>query len=348
LKKIFTLAIGLWLLIALAACTPIAPAAEQVATEQLTPVDLCLSSVSMSSVLATYAVEHGIFEKYGLDIELYNIEGGAEATVALIAGDADICHIAGPPVVNAALAGEDLVFVAGIGNQQNYYMLVTPEIESAADLKGKVMAVSSLGSGSDTILRQMLGFLGLQPDVDVTIVAVGGNPERLAALESGQVAGTVMSLPTSARAESMGYHVLVSPGDMDVDYQHTAVETTRDFLASNRPLVVSYLKALTEAIAQIRADPEGAKAAMVEMFGLDPVADAGVIDRTYQQYFHEYLPTKIYPTEAGVQALIDEARLENPTARDLTAADIIDDSIVQELDESGFIDSVMTGSQEKP
>ncbi len=348
MKKYVGVLIGLWFVIALAGCAPIARDGEQPATAQLTPLDLCVSSVSMSSVLVMYGLEHGIFEKYGLDIELYNIEGGTEATVALIAGDADICHIAGPPVVNAALAGEDLVFVAGVGNQQNYYMLVAPGIESAEDLKGKAMAVSSLGSGSDRILRQMLIFLGLQPDADVTVVAAGGNPERLAALESGQVAGTVMSLPTSARAESMGYGVLVKPGDMDVDYQHTAVEARREFVANNRPIVVSYLKALTEAIAQIRADQEGAEAAMIEMFGLDPIGDAEVIDRTYQQYFHEYLPTKIYPTEAGIQALIEEARLENPTARDLTAADIIDSSMVQELDESGFIEHVMTANQEKP
>jgi NitT/TauT family transport system substrate-binding protein len=298
----------------------------------------------MFSTISAYAAKHGLFQKHGLDATIHAIPGGSDAAVALIAGEVQICEIASPAVVNAALAGEDLVFVAGIGNRQAYWLMVNPEITTPEELKGKALAVSSPGSGSDTVLRFMLQSIGLQPDVDVTVLAVGGNPERLAAMESGQIAGTALSLPESARAESMGYRALLEPTDIKMDYQANAVISKRSFLMENRSVVASYVKAIIEAVAQMKTDAEGAKAVMVEHLGLDPAADAAVIDFAYERFFHQYLNDKPYVTEAGVQALIDAARQENPTARELVAGDIIDATIVQELDKSGFIDGVYNQS----
>jgi NitT/TauT family transport system substrate-binding protein len=338
--KIITQAVcALVALIAFAACAPISSDEETAATGRLTHVDLCFSSLATPNALVSFAVEQGLMEKYDLEIESHTFESGSDATVALIAGDVDMCLAAGASVVNAALAGEDLVIVAGLGNRQNYYMMVAPEIEGPADLKGKTMAVSSPGSASDAVLRSMLQSLGLQPDVDVVIMAVGGSADRLAAMESGQVAGSAMAMFEAARAESMGYHALLKPTDMDMDYQFTAAVTTRNFLTNNRNVVAGFLKGLTEASARARVDKEGMQAQMVETLGLDPVKDAAITDYVYEEYFHNYLPEKFYPTETGVQVIIDAARPENPTARDLTAADIIDASIIKDLDDSGFIDN---------
>ena len=340
MKQAISLAWALGLALLLAACARFTPAGEQPPLPHLTQVRACTSSMSMLSTISAYARKHGLFAKHGLDVSLLAIAGGPEATVALIAGDADLCEIAGPAVVNAALAGEDLVMVAGYGNRLAHWLIVRPEIGQAADLQGKVVAVSSPGSSSDTALRIMLQALGLQPDVDVTIVAVGGNPERLAAMASGQVAGAMMSLPESARAESMGYRVLMAPNAIDMAYQPTAVVTKRAYLAQNRAAVAGYVAAVTEAIARMKADQTGAEEVMVAELAMDPVTDAAVIDVVYQQFFHDYLPDKPYLALAGVQFLIDTARQENPTARPLRAAEISDATIVEELDQSGFIDAL--------
>lgn len=341
MKKPVITFMALWAALALVACAPVAAVGGKPATaatmQQLTKIDVCISSTSMFATPSAYALKYDIYVKHGLDVTLYAIEGGSDATVALLADEASICHIAGPPVVNAVLAGEDLVFVAGIGNRQTYSLIVRPEIELPQDLVGKVLAVSDPGSNSDSVLRSMLLSLGLQPDVDVTIFAVGGNSARMAAMESGQVAGTVLSLPESARAENMGYRVLLDPSQMQMDYQATAVVTKRSFLTNNRPTVVAYVKALTETLAQMKMDGERTGTVMVETLGLDPVADAQLIDRAYDRFRSQSLIGIPYPTRAGVQFIIDAARLENPNAPDLTADDVIDMSIVEELERSGFI-----------
>ena len=338
MQQITRVGLALWLAMVLAACTGVTQEGGQPPAAPLTRVRVCTSSSSMLSTMSAYALEHGLFAQHGLNVSLQAIGGGPNATVALIAGEADICEIASPAVVNAALAGEDLVFVAGYGDRLTYWLMVNPEIESADDLRGKSLAVSGPGSGSDTILRMMLETLGLEPDVDVTILSIGGNPERLAAMESGAVAGTVMSLPESARAESMGYRVLLAPTDMNVDYQAAAVTTQRSYLEENRPAVAAYVAAVTEAIARMKADRESATAVMVAELDLDPVADRALLEVAYEQFVIDYLSEKPYPSVPGIQSLIDEARLENPTARELSADNIIDASIVAELDESGFID----------
>ncbi|MBN1666223.1 MAG: ABC transporter substrate-binding protein, partial [Anaerolineales bacterium] len=80
-----------------------------------TPLNLvaCTSSTSANQIVFVYAQEQGLFEQYGLQVELVTFNNGSDAATALITGAVDICQVAGPSVVNAAAAGEDLVFIAG-------------------------------------------------------------------------------------------------------------------------------------------------------------------------------------------------------------------------------------------
>lgn len=343
MKKSLQLGVALLLALTVAACAPVSADKQQPAASnapELTRVEVCSSATGLTGMPIAYASKFGLFAKYGLDVTLNIIEGGSDAVVALIADESSICQISGSAVVNAALAGEGIVFVAGVVNRQIFWLLVRPEIETAADLKGKAVAVTEIGGSADASMRAMLQAMGLQPDVDVTIVATGGSSTRMAALESGQVAGTVFALPDSAQAENAGYHVLFSPSQLDMEYQGPAIVTKRSFIAGNRSIVVAFIKALTEAMVRMKVDPDGAKIVMAEVLEFDPSADAALLDLSYERFVAEFLPDRPYPTEAGIQSIIDSARAENPSAADLTAADMIDASIVDELEQSGFIDGL--------
>src|SRR4029453_17663798 len=130
------------------------------------------------------------FEKYGIkNLEVIQFSGGQPVTRALIVGDIQISTTGGAAVVNARLKGADTVIIARTVGVFPYTLYVSKDIRNAAELKGKKLAVSTVG-GSGYVARQYaLRKLGLAPDKDVAM-QVGDFGTRLASLASGTVQGT--------------------------------------------------------------------------------------------------------------------------------------------------------------
>lgn len=315
------------------ASTASAPAAAP------TALKFC-ASASPLLVLPAYALDRGIFLKYGLDVQLDEIGSGTDSSTALVAGTDAVCQVAGSSIVNAALAGHDLVLIGGIVNQQLYSLVVQSGIQSASDLKGKSVAVNRAGGASDIVMRQALQLLGLVPDRDVTILQMGAQGDRLKAMQSRQIAGSLFSVPDTSKARALGFHILVDVSQLNSPYQHTAIATSRKFLASDRPRLVALMQALSDATARMKQDRQGTIAVMAKELLLDPIKDAAYLDEAYDVLIQKYIPQKLYPNRDGVQELIAQARLENPSALDLKADDLLDSSIVSELDTGGFIQSL--------
>lgn len=315
---------------------------ESPAQDQLTEVDVCLSGSSTNAPLVL-AKQAGLYEKYGLSANLVTVESGSTAANALIAGDMDFCLMGSASLVNAALAGEDLVMTAGTVNQMFFALVVLPDIASAEQLKGTSLGSSGPGNASYTFLRMALSSLGLDPDRDVTLLSVGRTSDSLAAMEAGQIAGAVVSVPSVGEATRLGFRVLLNAADIDVPYQTNGLVTTREYVANNSETVLSFTKVLVEAIALMKQDKSQAISALVTALGLDPVDDAEFLNEVYDSYVDGYLERVPYPTEEGLQAVIDEARAGNSTALQMSAGDIIDSSFVAALDEEGFIDNLYEG-----
>ena len=324
-RKIYT---GLILLgLVFAGC---APRATPAASGQF-PIKVCYSALTATQVPVLYAYDKGLFANHGLAVELIYIESGTTAATAMIAGEVAICQVAGSSVVSAAVVGEDLVFVGGLFNTYVYSLLVDPEVLTPEDLRGKAVAVSRIGSSSDAAMRAALTHFGLQPDKDVAILEIGDQDARIAAMASHQIAGTVASIPASAIAKEQGFRVLLDMSTLNIPYQHTAVATTRSYIASNRAQVVAFMQALTDALGLIRSDREGTKAVIAKYLQLDPVQDAGLLSDTYDELIPEYLPEVPYPTLEGIQLLLDQLEPQNPQAASFTASQLVDLSILGEI-----------------
>jgi NitT/TauT family transport system substrate-binding protein len=287
-----------------------------------------------------YAFEKGLFKKHGLDVNLVYISSGSKAAAALIAGDIDFCQVSGPAIVNAVVAGEDLVMIGGLFNSYVYSLMVTPDIKSAADLKGKAVAISEPGSSSDAAMRAALASLELKPDEDVAILAVGGQAERLAAMETGQVVGTLVSVPETIEAEEKGYQVLLDMSTLDAAYQHTGIATTRSAIKANREIALNLMKAISEAIALMKQDEKGTIEVMAEYLLLDVEEDAPSLTEAYEVLIQGYLVKTPYPTLEGLQTQLKSLEAENPEAANFEPEDVTDLSIMRELEKSGFIDEL--------
>jgi NitT/TauT family transport system substrate-binding protein len=328
----------------LTACAPVPlPPAMPAVTPATKPavVRVC-TSLSSSQTGLQVALTEGLDAKHGIDLDVTAVNNAATAVAALLAGDFDICQHSTPALVSAAAAGGDLVIVGGVLNSQPYFLITRPEIKQAADLIGKALAISGPGSSSDFAARTALEYLGLRPDQDVTLQTIGGASERIAAMQAGAIAGTILAPPEAMTVLAEGNNLLVDFSDLGKAYQHIAVMTTRDYLREHPERVEAFLKATAEAVARMHADKALTLRVLADYLDLDPAANATALDLTYDLVIQKLMRVEPMPSLPGIQALIDDLSRENPAVANLKPEDVVDLTLVDKLQAEGFFQGLQS------
>src|SRR6476620_5889156 len=200
------------------------------------------------------ANDRGLLKKYGFESEIIAMQGGTQLAQAVIGASIPIA-VMGGAYLTAAVRGADLVMIATHMDKFPYSLIVMPNIKKVEDLKGTRLAISRFGSSSDAGLRVALQKLGLNPDKDVTILQVGGQTERFAALKGGTVDGTVVIPPLSGAAQRLGYNALINMTELGIPYPQEGVVVSRQLLASRRgEMVTRFLKAYIEGVKELKND----------------------------------------------------------------------------------------------
>lgn len=298
-------------------------------------IRIAFSSISGNQIPAWVAQEKEFFRKNGLDVELVFIEGGARAVNALVSGEVAFSQMAGSSVLQSNLQGLDVVMIAGFLNTMDYQLMVHQSITQPDLLKKKTLAVSRFGSSSDFATRYVLDKYGLAPGKDVTILEIGSQPARFAALEAGKIQGAMVAVPLTLKAKSMGFHVLADLQMLGLEYQHTALVTTRSLIKSKPDLVRNTLRAFVEGIHYYKTHREEALA-ILRKYLRDSDPDA--LEETYETIGLTLIPEKPYPTLRGIQIMLRELARTEPKARTARPEQFVEMGFVRELDRSGFID----------
>src|SRR5574342_47362 len=225
-----------------------------VSAQQLHNLIVGYSSVSASFLPLWIAKEAKIFNRNGLDVQMVFFNSGTTAVMALLSGNSPISHTAGSGIVNSRLGGSDSVLIVGGTVSLDWWLLSRPEIKSAVQLKGGSVAISSFGSSSDFVARFALRKLGLDPEKDVILVALGSPVTRQAAMEADRVQATVHVHPSTFVAQKKGFTVLADVADLGLAYQHTGVATTQKFIKENLDIVRACVKSQLEAVHRLKTD----------------------------------------------------------------------------------------------
>jgi len=149
------------------------------------------------------AVDLGYMDAEGLNLKLVNNDTPVQSLQFIAAGACNIGSITTEVGIAAIEKGADFKFVASEDDKVAFVLLTRPEIKTFADLRGKTVGVTLLQESSATLLRLLLEKQGIKKD-DYTMVALGGSPNRLAALINGAIAATMLSPPYDYRAVSAG------------------------------------------------------------------------------------------------------------------------------------------------
>jgi len=281
--------------------------------------------------------EARLFDKQGLDVELIYIAGSSMVVQSMLAKEIPISEIAIPAVVQANLAGADMVMLAGPNHKPGQKIMVKPEIKAVEALKGKKIGISRFGTSDDFLLRYALNQWNLRADRDVVLIQLGGSPEILAGLSSGTVDAGLLSSPLHLRAVKLGFSLLADLSNSGIDYQGAGVVTTRSFVRENSDVVRRYVRAYVEGLHRLKTDKSFSLKVLAKY---TRVAEPEALEETYQHYAIKVMPRVPYPTTKGIQTVLDEIGTRNAKTKALTPSSLIDVSFLTELEQSGFIKSL--------
>jgi len=287
-----------------------------------------------SMAVVWVAKEAKLFDKQGLDVELIYVAGSSRVVQAMLAKDIPISEIAVPAVIQANLAGADLVMLAGPNHKPGQKIMVKPEIKRHEDLKGKKIGITRFGTSDDFLLRYVLGQWHLQPDRDVALIQMGGTQETVAGLASKAIDGGMLSSPLHLQAAKLGFSLLADLSTLGVDYQGAGVVTTRSYLREAPDTMRRYLRAYVEGLHRFKTD----KAFAMKVIGkYSRMTEPDALEETYQHYAVKVMPRVPYPTIKGIQLVLDEIGTRTPKAKSLAPESFIDVSYLKELEQAGFI-----------
>ena len=153
-----------------------------------------------------FARDVGLYEKYGLDGQLVFIQGGSILLQAMLAGQAHAAQNGIAETMVAVLRGGDVKILGVTSNIFPYTLIAAKNAKGPKDLVGGRIAVNRLGDVSAIASRVALRKLGLNPDKDVTMLQVGGSPQRLAALQSGAVQGAALDFHVGPQTLQAGLY----------------------------------------------------------------------------------------------------------------------------------------------
>lgn len=306
------------------------------AQEKLTPLRVGYDGYSMTTAPINYALKKGIFRKHGIDLTLIYVDGGPTLTQAIVGGSVDIGQNGYTPAAAAAINGADIVFIGGISNKLPFQLVVKNEIQTAADLKGKKIAISRYGSSTDTAATFAVQHLGLKRN-EVSILQLGGEGTRTAAMLSGQIEASLEQYPRTAELVEQGYRILVDVTPIAGDYPNTSYATRRVWLEKNRDTTKKFFAAVSEGIHAFKTNRAEAEKETADFLKLKV---DNVMDVTYERYVKDIFPDFPAPSLPGIQIVLDELKAKLPAAAKFTPAQLVDTRALDELKAEGFFEKL--------
>jgi NitT/TauT family transport system substrate-binding protein len=244
--------------------------------QELQNVAVAIPAVSPAATTFVVARDRGYFREEGLDVQLI-VMPSAVGTQALIGGNVKFSTVGGAGLL-PTLRGAPIRFLFTTFNRPMFWLYAKSDIRTVEALRGKKVGVSSLGSGPDSLLRDLLNKHGLEGGRDVVILPMGAGTARFHALQAGSVDAAMLSIPSNFMASETGYRELVSFIDQEWVELQGSVLTHQQVLASEPLLVEKFIRASLKGFRYFRDQRAGTVAILARFMRMREDAVAKIYD----------------------------------------------------------------------
>ncbi|MSP40414.1 MAG: ABC transporter substrate-binding protein [Deltaproteobacteria bacterium] len=277
------------------------------------------------------AQEEGLFKKNGLEVELVHIPSTSRAIQVMLAGELHYSYMDGRNSVTAALKGTDVTIVAGVANRLVFSFMSRPEIKSFAEMKGKKIGITRLGSSTHSVTLWVMTKAGIKPE-EYQMLQLVDVPNILTAMIAGQVDAGALSPPTNFRARKSGLTELMDVTKEGPEYVSVAIGSTRSFIKANEELTRRFVRGYSEGVQLLKAN-KAAGIRAIQKYAR--IKDPEILEATYGEA-RAYIETIPYVTRKGLETIIGELLPTEPKAKTAKPEDFLDTRFVAQLEKDGF------------
>jgi len=198
------------------------------------------------------------------------------------------------------------------------------------------LGISRFGSAGDFGVRALLKKSGLDPK-DVTILQIGNEAERLAAMRSGSIDGSVFNAPFGAEAKRFNFNILADAGALGIPFFNTGICGSAKYLQKNEAKILNFLRAYLEAIKIFKSEPEYTLKALAQFTRSN---DPDLLREAYE-YNKARIPDVPYPSLIAMQAVVDPLIAGDPKLAKVEAKTFITDRYLKKLEDEGFMQKLL-------
>ncbi len=330
----------------------LAGAGCSMADQELTSLVVSVPGRSMSKLPFVIAADQGLYREYGLDVELRlsppEFEDGIEPQPRFLDRVLRKLGAHEPPPADITVNGltptmvrnmrqvpaSESVAIASTDCSVRYYVIGRPGVESLEDLKGGRLGVGFDGTTTGFTTLRLIERMGWSPLEDISIVTPAEAGAETSLLRDGVLDAIVGGDGDFEAAQLEGFPILADTRSWNEEVAGNSVLVDPEWwsVAENRDAARRFLQALIAATARFHEDRELVLDVLERWHGMPgPIAEG-----RYQRA--DYVRRKPYPCVEGIRNTMK--LYDSYAMRQHTPEDFYDDSLVRELDKSGFIDSL--------
>jgi ABC-type nitrate/sulfonate/bicarbonate transport system substrate-binding protein len=284
------------------------------------------------------ANEAGLFKKYSVEVVPVYFNGGRPLLQALIANDIQFGVTSGITSARAIIAGADAIIVAGHLNRLTYTLFTSKDIAKPEQLRGKAMAISGFGTTSHASTILALRKLGV-PLKDVTLVQIGDQSSRFAALHAGSVQGVAIAPPLTLLAKQQGFNPMLDLTQAEIPWSQELVLANGAVLKKEPVLAKNFMKGFIDGLRLWHTDKAKTTELLAKFMKIDAKTNREALEEAYD-FMRRATEKKPYPSLDGLRVQLDMIAETDPRAKRANPEQLVDLRIIQELDKSGFIDGL--------
>ena len=245
----------------------------------------------------------GFFRDQGLENQTIVIPG-ATAIAAIVSGDVDYSG-AGGTGMRAALRGAPIKAIMFQTEKVTWYLLAAPDIQKISDLKGKRIAVGTVGDTQDALITMLVEREGISGrDISRIAMPSRNTSTTILSLKTGAFSAAVVNADESLLGEKEGLRTLGFMGDL-FPYPFQGFVATDKMIAERPNDVKRWLRAMVRSLMFIREKPEEAADIAMKKIPMGNMTRPLVIEgiRRFAKALPEGVPG--LPSPQGIKNLME-------------------------------------------
>ena len=302
--------------------------------DPVVPIRVAACAISGGFIHLYTALDHRLFDKYGIRPEFLLVRGAGVSAAALTSNELQFLYCTADAIIPSLAAGAEAKMIASPLVGLPWVIIARKDVNRVEDLKGKIFIATRPGGTPDTLIRVLMKRLHFTAD-DLAIRHIGGagQTEVYQAMQQGLGHATMVTPPLDARAKRDGFNVVYHLDDLNLPAIYSSV-FTNDRVVKERPAIAQkFVAAMAEAVHFVEKNPEKAKASVTRVLALKDTESA---QSAYDAYARQLVNRRLTIPASRVAETIENARQAGANVR-RKPAETYDNSFAEHLEKSGFL-----------